>query len=135
MENHNIKVELVLVNSSKLKGSVTITNQSDTVITVNQFDWETASLSLELEKISNNRNTPIPLLAPAVPSSNLNDYEMSLKRKEQLQIDIKGLDIISNNLREELIRVRCKGFYKRAQEDTFYEIKSNWVILQPNKKE
>ncbi|QXP60888.1 hypothetical protein [Olleya sp. HaHaR_3_96] len=135
MENHNIKVELVVVNSSKLKGSVTISNQSDTVISVNQFDWETATLSLELEKISNNRNTIIPLLAPPVPPSNLKDYEVSLKRKEQLQFDIIGLDIISNNLREELIRVRCKGFYKRAQEDTFYKIKSNWVILQPNKKE
>jgi hypothetical protein len=135
MENHNIKVELVVVNSSKLKGSVTISNQSDTVISVNQFDWETASLILELEKISNNRNTIIPLLVPPVPPSNLKDYEVTLKRKEQLQFDIIGLDIISNNLREELIRVRCKGFYKRAQDDTFYEIKSNWVILQPNKKE
>ena len=112
VEDHNLQVELVLVDSSKLKGSVTITNQSETEITVNQFEWDTATLILELENVKSNGNTSIPLLAPPIPLSNLKEFNVSLKRKEKLPIDIKGLDIISDNLREAPIRVRCKGFYK-----------------------
>lgn len=134
MKNDNINLELVLVNSLKLKGNITINNTSETEIIINRFVYETATLILEVQEINDKGNISIPLPAPPTPPSDLNAYEVNLKPKQEFQTDIKGLDIISNTMRQKTLRIRVKGFYKLSKDNVSHKIMSNWVELKPIKK-
>ena len=125
MEKKQLNVELTIVKNNELTGKVVITNNSNNTVLINYFNWENATLILEVldgDKIVNTFPPPIP------PKNNENNFK-KIGKNEELIIPLKGLEILESHMNNKKLKVRCVGFYKNNSENKYRKVVSNWENL------